>query len=107
MKHYKFPTMVMNIILINHVACANEITISQMDKKFAPAVITIKAGDSLRFVNDDAINHNVFTEISPGNTFNSGLQKPGASSTVVFAKAGDHEVRCGIHPRMKMIVHVQ
>jgi hypothetical protein len=39
--------------------------------------------------------------------FDLHRQAPGASSTIPFAKAGDAEVDCSIHPRMKVMVHVK
>ena len=38
--------------------------------------------------------------------FDLRRQAPGSSSTVPFAKAGQGEVRCSIHPKMKLIVTV-
>jgi plastocyanin len=35
-------------------------TISQADRSFAPGAVTVKAGDSLVFKNDDVVTHNAF-----------------------------------------------
>jgi len=39
--------------------------------------------------------------------FDGGLQRPGQDLDVLFAKAGDYSVTCGIHPKMQMRVHAK
>jgi plastocyanin len=86
-------------------ALAAEKTINQKGKLFSEKEVTIKKGDTLVFVNDDNIAHNVMSS-STGNTFNLGSQAPGKSTPVTFDKAGDIRVICAIHPSMKMLVKV-
>ena len=80
--------------------------ISQKNREFQPGHITIKRGEALRFVNDDGdlLHHAYLT--SPTFEFDSNDQKPGTSFTVVFPVAGSFTVRCGIHPKMRLIVNV-
>jgi plastocyanin len=80
--------------------------ITQQDRHFSQTEITIKVGDTISFKNDDEVTHNVFS-ITPGMEFDLHRQAPGASSTIPFNKAGDAEVDCSIHPRMKLLVHVK
>ena len=80
--------------------------ITQQDRHFSQTEITIKVGDTISFKNDDEVTHNVFS-ITPGMEFDLHRQAPGASSTISFNKAGDAEVDCSIHPRMKLLVHVR
>ena len=80
--------------------------IKQEDRSFSQTEITIKPGDQLVFTNSDAVTHNVFSK-SEANAFDIRVQKPGEASTVQFKQEGDTEVRCAIHPRMKIIVHVK
>ncbi len=80
--------------------------ISQQDRHFSQTEITIKTGDTISFKNDDEVTHNVFST-TPGMEFDLHRQAPGASSTIPFNKAGDAEVDCSIHPRMKLLVHVK
>jgi plastocyanin len=80
--------------------------ISQANKTFSKSEITIKVGDKLIFKNDDEVTHNVYS-ITPGMAFDLQRQAPGASSSVTFSKEGTAEVQCSIHPKMKLIVHVQ
>jgi plastocyanin len=88
-------------------AAAAQTVISQKDKEFKPEAATVKAGQSLRFNNDDNVAHNVTVKGPDGVSKNIGLQKVGDHTDVAFDKAGDHEVRCAIHPKMKMTVKVQ
>jgi plastocyanin len=80
--------------------------ITQQDRHFSQTEITIKVGDTISFKNDDEVTHNVFST-TPGMEFDLHRQAPGASSTIPFNKAGDAEVDCSIHPRMKLLVHVK
>ena len=86
-------------------AYAADATIRQKGKVFSSESMTIKKGDSLTFLNDDSIAHNIMST-SKGNEFNLGAQQPGAATPVTFKSAGDVQVICAIHPRMKMSVKV-
>ena len=87
------------------VALAAERTISQKGKVFSQAAVEIKKGDTLVFLNDDNVVHNVLST-TPGNVFNLGSIAPGHSTPVTFDKAGELQVLCAIHPSMKMSVKV-
>jgi plastocyanin len=80
--------------------------ITQKDRAFSQTELTIHAGDSVTFKNGDEVVHNVFST-TDGMAFDIRRQAPGGSSTVPFPKAGIAEVRCSIHPKMKLIVTVK
>jgi len=84
---------------------STEKMISQKGKVFSESELTIKVGDTLVFVNDDAIAHNVLS-MSAGNQFNLGSIKPGNSTPVTFKAAGDVQILCAMHPSMRMKVKV-
>jgi plastocyanin len=85
---------------------ANPYPISQRDRDFWPKEIMIKRGEALRFINDDGeLLHHAYLS-SDSFTFDSGDQQPGSKFDVVFPVAGDYMVLCGIHPKMKLAVHV-
>ena len=88
------------------VALAAEHSISQKGRAFSETAITVKKGETLMFVNDDNIAHNIMST-SPGNEFNLGSQAPGSSLPVTLNKAGEVSVLCAIPPRMKMTVSVE
>ena len=82
------------------------VTVSQKDKAFSEKEITIKPGEAVTFKNDDTVAHNVFSA-TEGMEFNLKNQAPGSESSQTFDKEGDCEIRCAIHPKMKLTVHVK
>jgi plastocyanin len=80
--------------------------VHQQGRAFSSEGVTIKKGDSLTFLNDDTVPHNIMST-SRGNEFNLGSQPPGTSTDVTFKEAGEVQVICAIHPRMKMTVKVE
>jgi plastocyanin len=86
-------------------ALAANTTIAQKGRMFSSEQATIRKGEALTFFNDDSVPHNIMST-SAGNEFNLGSQPPGASTDVTFKLAGDVQVICAIHPRMKMMVKV-
>ncbi|MEH2493069.1 cupredoxin domain-containing protein [Bradyrhizobium sp. AZCC 2230] len=79
--------------------------IHQQGRVFSAESISIKKGDAVTFLNDDSVPHNIMSA-TKGNEFNLGSQAPGISTDVTFKEAGDVQVICAIHPRMKMMVKV-
>ncbi len=76
--------------------------ISIKDFVFEPAELTIKAGDSVTWVNNSPSIHNVMAN----NVFSSGDLKSGESFSYKFDKTGVYDYICFIHPAMngKIIV---
>jgi plastocyanin len=68
---------------------ANQL-VRQQGRVFSFESLTIKKGEALTFLNDDSVPHNIVST-SKGNE---------------FKEAGDVQVFCAIHPRMKMMVKV-
>jgi plastocyanin len=86
-------------------AYAAEKTIHQKGKVFSETEITIKKGDTLVFLNDDNIIHNVMST-TEGHKFNLGPIKPGNATPVTFNNTGEVKIICAIHPPMRMTVRV-
>jgi len=86
-------------------AYAAQRSITQKGKVFSETEVTIKKGDVILFVNDDAIAHNVMST-TPGNAFNLGSQAPGVSIPFTFNNVGETVIMCAIHPAMKLKVTV-
>ncbi|WP_246801345.1 methylamine utilization protein [Bradyrhizobium genosp. L] len=85
---------------------AGPYAISQKDREFKPAEISIKRGEVLRFINDDGeLLHHAYLS-TDAFSFDSGDQQPGSKYDVAFTVPGDYTVLCGIHPKMKLAVHV-
>ena len=87
-------------------AIAEDHVVQQQDREFFQTEITIKPGDTLVFTNCDAVTHNVFSK-SDANPFTIKVQKPGEATPVEFKDEGVTEVRCAIHPKMKITVTVR
>jgi plastocyanin len=86
-------------------ALAANYTVHQKGRTFSSEITSVRKGQAVTFLNDDTVPHNVFSTTS-GNEFNLGSQNPGASTEVTFTGAGEVEVICAIHPRMRMIISV-
>lgn len=104
----KTPQMsILTLIVVSTMTLlAEEHVVVQKDRAFSVSALTIKPGDSIVFKNADDVTHNVFS-VSPGMQFDIRRQAPGTSSTVPFNKEGTAEIRCAIHPTMKLIVTVK
>jgi plastocyanin len=96
----------LTVALASASAFAADHVVDQKNREFSTMEITVKPGDSLTFTNSDNVTHNVFSN-SKQNAFNIRVQNPGQSSTVQFKEEGVTEVRCAIHPRMKLMVTVK
>jgi plastocyanin len=85
----------------------SQFSISQKGREFRPGTITVNRGDSIQIVNDDLdLRHHAYIE-SDGFKFDSGDQEPGSKTSINFPVAGDFDVLCAIHPKMKLVVHVK
>jgi plastocyanin len=80
--------------------------VEQKNREFNVKEITLRPGGKLEFCNVDDVTHNVFSR-SKVNAFTIKTQLPGSSSVVEFKEEGVTEVRCAIHPAMKLIVTVK
>jgi plastocyanin len=82
-------------------------TISQKGREFHPGEVAIKRGDTIEIVNDDGdLLHHAYID-SPQFKFDSGDQQPGSHTDITFTVAGDFDVLCAIHPKMRLVVHVK
>lgn len=84
---------------------AADVAVMQTDKKFSARVVEIRVGDRITFVNADRTNHNLYSE-TDGFEFDLGNQRPGEAASMAFDRAGIIEVKCAIHPKMKLRVRV-
>ena len=88
-------------------AFAAETNIDQVNQRFSKSSLTLSTGDSVTYHNGDDVTHNINVTLDGGDPEDQGLQKPGETIKYVFSKSGTYDVRCSIHPRMKMSVTVQ
>ena len=110
-KHLPSTALIGLSIMFTTAAFATEHVVDQQSKSFRMAgqkveAITINAGDTIRFKNEDPFFHNIFS-LSDLKTFDLGSFPKGQSKTVSFDTAGMVEVECAIHPEMYMEVTVK
>ena len=72
--------------------------------KFVPADVTVNAGDTVVWTNQDNVPHTV--ESSDGTLKSDELSK-GDTYKHAFTKPGKYEYKCGIHPSMHGSVTVR
>jgi plastocyanin len=77
--------------------------IVQAGRAFHPAEVAINRGEALTFTNNDQFLHQIYA----AGLFDSEGKSPGENLTESFTQAGTFEVRCHIHPKMKLMVHVK
>jgi plastocyanin len=99
------------LVLLPSIAQAEEFTVTQTDKTFKMngdkvEKLTIKVGDSIRFLNEDPFLHNVFS-LSAIKNFDLGSYPKGESKSVTFDKPGQAEIECSIHPQMLFKLEVK
>ena len=64
--------------------------------RFAPPVVTVRAGTSVSWTNDDNFTHSVEFD---GDTAPGQVMKPGESTTRAFPTAGTFHYICAFHPQ--------
>ena len=76
---------------------------------FEPSDITIKAGESIHFVNGMLPPHNIIVEGRADLSRESLMFSPGESQDIKFADAGDYDFFCGPHQGAGMTgtIHVE
>jgi plastocyanin len=82
-------------ILPNAWAGAAEVAIDNFT--FTPQTTTVKAGETVTFVNHDDIPHSV---VGKGGAFRSKALDTNDTFTFTFDKAGEFAFFCGLHPHM-------
>ncbi|MGK9169273.1 cupredoxin domain-containing protein [Inquilinus limosus] len=85
---------------------AAEHSITMAGIAYAPAVVEAKVGDTLVFVNDDGVAHDVFVP-TVGFSTDLGSQDPGGKTTLTLRKAGLFDVECMFHDHMHLRVVVR
>ena len=72
--------------------------------RFLPDPLTVKAGDSIVWVNNDYFPH---TATSQAGGFDSSRMEAGTSWTFKAATKGDFAYTCTFHPTMKGTLRVE
>lgn len=75
---------------------ANEVFIQGM--AFTPSTITVNAGTTITWTNNDGVVHNVTSNTS--GLFSSGSLSPNGTYSHLFSTAGTFPYKCTLHPSM-------
>lgn len=74
-------------------------TVTIKNMAFSPANLTISAGDTVTWVNEDRPRHSAWED--SGNAFDTGLLANGDSASLTFNGAGSFSYRCRPHGNMR------
>ena len=99
------PILIVGGLSLSRVSAGEKHVVTQKGKSFSVTELKVKVGDTVEFKNDDDVSHNVFS-VSKSQPFNTKMQTPGADAAVTFTTEGTVEVRCAIHPGMKLTVQI-
>ncbi len=66
--------------------------------RFDPAVIKVKVGTTVTWVNDDNFTHDVRFTRGPVQ-FHSPPLRPGDKTSFTFTQPGEYEYECSFHPQ--------
>jgi plastocyanin len=79
----------------------------QKARSFGFQKVTLRAGGSIVLANEEeTLVHHAYIK-TDGVRRDFGDQGPGSRTTMAFPQSGDFLVLCGIHPNMKLSVHVE
>lgn len=79
-------------------AAGGIVAVSMKNIQFAPKSVTAKVGQTVKWTNDDSVDHNVTAK--SGETFTSSTFGQGATYSHKLTKAGTIQYVCTIHPGM-------
>lgn len=80
------------------------LAMDQKGMKFIPRVIALTQGDTVKFLNNDGVAHNVYTP--DGEGYNLGSFGKGESASYTFKKTGVYTQLCSLHPEMLAYIFV-
>ena len=71
--------------------------VSIVNMSFSPSSITVSAGTTVKWTNNDNMTHTVTADDA---SFDSGNITSGSSSSKTFSTVGTYKYHCTIHPSM-------
>jgi plastocyanin len=94
------------VLAATAVVFADAQTIVQSGRAFHPDQVTISAGTTLHFTNQDEFIHQIYVKSDTLNV-DTDEKAPGESVDIKFPTRGTFEVHCHIHPKMRLVVTVK
>ena len=98
-------TFVICSLAVSGTAWAEEFVVTMDGSNYSPSSIKASVGDTIRFVNDDATDHNVFVATA-SHALDIGKQEPGSEETLALRTSGNFDVECVFHSHMELKVEV-
>ena len=80
------------------------LSMDQRSMKFIPHILVVTQGDTVKFLNNDNVAHNVYSP--DGEGYNLGTFKPHVDASYTFTHAGAYAQLCSVHPEMLAYVFV-
>lgn len=80
------------------------VEVSIKDRQYSPADVKAKVGQTVRWTNNDDMDHTVNAK---DGSFSSGTIKSKKTYEYTFSKKGKYSYGCKLHPRMKGTVTVE
>ncbi len=74
-------------------------TVTIKNMAFSPADLTIAAGDTVTWINEDRPGHSAWED--SGDAFDTGILRNGETASLTFGSAGSFSYRCRPHARMR------
>jgi plastocyanin len=68
---------------------------------FAAKTVTVAAGHTVTWINDDVVPHTATAQTDHGKLWDAGQIVPGSSMTVAVSKPGTYVYQCDDHPFMR------
>jgi plastocyanin len=94
------------LLLATPALASQPVIVVQKGRMFHPDNITIRAGQTVYFENKDEFLHQIY--VYKGNIdYDSREQPPGETLHITFPRRGTYEIRCHIHPTMRLTIHVR
>lgn len=73
-------------------------SMDQKGMKFIPRILLVTVGDTVKFLNHDGVDHNVYSPDNEG--YNLGMVHKEGTGEYKFTKAGAYTQLCSVHPEM-------
>lgn len=85
-------------------AAAGQNAVTIQNFAFSPATLTVKAGSSVVWTNNDSAGHSATAD---GGSFDTGVLSTGQSKSITFSKLGTFKYHCSVHPNMHGTIIVE
>jgi plastocyanin len=83
----------------------SQLTVSISNFAFNPSTLTVKAGETVTWTNQDSATHTILSD--SGNEISSSSLGQGQTYSHTFNQSGTYSYHCSIHPSMKATIIVQ